>query len=379
MEPHRRHGFPSGPRLAASLALALAVGLTALVTIPSGRPVRSTRASEAQAAQPRSPTLTIGWVGDITPGSSHGTLPGDARSLFADVRRLTREPDLMIGNLEGTLSIGGAGKCPAGSAGRGTCFAFQAPPTAARGLRSAGFDVVNLANNHSFDFGAQGLGQTVTALERSGVAWTGLPGRAAVVGRRGLVIAVLGFAPYRWANHLLDHAGAARQVSRAARAADLVVVTAHIGAEGAAAARTPAGPEAHLGEPRGDSRAFARAVIDAGADLVLASGAHVLRGLELYRGRLIAHGMGNFAGVNNFSTGGDLALSGLLSTRLERHGAMRNAWLHGLRLDGSGHPSPDRERTAVRFVATRSREDFPRSPLRVLPTGRVLARRAPPR
>ena len=379
MEPHRRHGFPSGPRLAASLALGLAVGLTALVMIPSGRPgVRSARGSDAQAAQQRSPTLTVGWAGDITPGSSHGTLPGDARSLFADVRRLAREPDLMIGNLEGTLSNGGAGKCSGGSA-RGRCFAFQAPPAAARGLRSAGFDVVNVANNHSFDFGAEGLGQTVTALERSGVAWTGLPGRAAVVARRGLVIAVLGFAPYRWANQLLDHAGAARQVRRAAQAVDLVVVTAHIGAEGAAAARTPAGPETHLGEPRGDSRAFARAVIDAGADLVLASGAHVLRGLELYRGRLIAHGMGNFAGVNNFSTAGDLALSGLLSTRLERRGAMRNAWLHGLRLDASGHPAPDRGRTAVRFVAARSREDFPRSPLRVLPTGRVLARRAPPR
>jgi hypothetical protein len=59
--------------------------------------------------------------------------------------------------------------------------------------------------------------------------------------------------------------------------------------------------------------------------------------------------------------------------RLERDGRLRNAWLHGLRLDTSGRPAPDPSGAAVAFVAARSREDFPDSAARVLPTGRILA------
>jgi hypothetical protein len=171
---------------------------------------------------------------------------------------------------------------------------------------------------------------------------------------------------------LLDLPAAAALVRRADAAADVVVVTAHFGAEGSAAAITPAGPEVHMGEPRGDARAFSRAVVDAGADLVLGAGPHVLRGIESYKGRLIAHSLGNFAGVGNFSTAGDLALSGFLSVRLERDGRWRAAWLHSHRLDVSGRPAPDQENAAAAFVARRTAEDFPLTGARTRPTGRVL-------
>jgi capsule synthesis protein PGA_cap len=97
-------------------------------------------------------TITIGWVGDITPGSSYGLPDAGGAALFAGVRDTLRAPDLMAGNLEGTLSTGGASKCGAGAA---NCYAFQAPPANARALGDAGFDVVNLANNHAFDYGGR--------------------------------------------------------------------------------------------------------------------------------------------------------------------------------------------------------------------------------
>ena len=71
--------------------------------------------------------------------------------------------DITLGNLEGTLSVGGASKCRGPSGG--TCFAFQAPPHTAFALRRLGFDLVNQANNHAQDFGPSGHAQTIAALQ----------------------------------------------------------------------------------------------------------------------------------------------------------------------------------------------------------------------
>ena len=87
----------------------------------------------------------------------------------------------------------------------------------------------------------------------------------------------------------------------------------------------PAGAETFLGEQRGDPRAFAHAMIDAGAALVLASGPHTLRGMEWYHGHLIAYSLGNLAGNNTLSTSGTLSLSALLSVTLTSTGALTAA------------------------------------------------------
>ena len=81
----------------------------------------------------------------------------------------------------------------------------------------------------------------------------------------------------------------------------------HAGAEGAGALHTPYGSEYYLGEDRGNARAFAHAVVNAGASLVLGSGPHVIRGIERYRGRLIAYSLGDFVGYHTLGGGGVLA------------------------------------------------------------------------
>ena len=70
------------------------------------------------------------------------------------------------------------------------------------------------------------------------------------------------------------------------------------------------------------TRHFARVAVDAGADLVLGSGPHVVRGLQLYRDRLIAYSLGNLTGWHNFGTGGNSALSALLRVDVDRDGAL---------------------------------------------------------
>ena len=240
----------------------------------------------------------------------YGLPPDGGRALFGSLRPLLSKPDLMIANLEGTYSTAGPSKCGASTA---NCYAFQAPPSYAAALAWSGIDLVNMANNHSMDYLARGFAQTQAALKKAGVAYAGPPDTVTIVRVRGLRVAVAGFSPYPWSAPLNDIPAAARLVRRAAAEADIVIVLMHAGAEGADEIHTPRGSEYAYGEDRGNVRAFSHAMIDAGADLVLGSGPHVIRGIERYRDRLIAYSLGNFAGWHNFGLGGDLSLSGLLT------------------------------------------------------------------
>jgi poly-gamma-glutamate capsule biosynthesis protein CapA/YwtB (metallophosphatase superfamily) len=296
---------------------------------------------------------------------SYGLPPDGGASFFSAVRPLLRG-DVVLGNLEGTLSTGGASKCGPGSS---SCFAFQTPPGYARWLRAAGFTVMNLANNHAYDFGVDGERQTVAALDRVGLRHTGRPGEIAGIRVRGVRVALLGFAPYTWASSLTDIPAARRLVARAARSADVVIVMAHAGAEGSGATHVRPGSEFFLGENRGDPIAFAHAVVDAGADLVVMSGPHVMRGMEFRKDRLIAYSMGNFAGYKVFGLGGTLSTSGVLQVTLTADGRFLRGRLRPTELVGAGTPAPGGQ--ALELVGSLSRQDLGRSAARLGTDGRI--------
>lgn len=315
-------------------------------------------ASEDALAPPRRPPaqaepITVAAVGDTVMGSlPYGLPPDGGRSFFSQVDDLLAG-DVVLGNLEGTLATAGSSKCGAGST---DCYAFRTPPSYARWLKGAGFTVMSLANNHAYDFGAVAQRQTVRALARVGVRSTGRPGTMAVQRIGDQRVAVLGFAPYEWADSLLDIPRAQRRVRQAARAAEVVIVTFHGGAEGSDRGRTPRGMETYLGEQRGDLRRFARAVVNAGADLVVGHGPHVLRGMEVHRGRLIAYSLGNFAGYEVFSLGGALSTSMVLQVTLRPDGRLIGGRIRPTQLVGAGTPAPGGDAIAV--VRSLSRQDF---------------------
>ena len=171
----------------------------------------------------------------------------------------------------------------------------------------------------------------------------------------------MGFSPYPWSAPLNDIPAAAALVRRAAAKANIVIVLMHAGAEGAGQTHTPYGTQYFLGEDRGNVRAFAHAMVRAGADLVLGSGPHVIRGMERYRSRLIAYSLGNFAGWRNFALGGDLSLSGLLTVRITTTGrVLGGRWL-SLRLASPGVPTLDGSRRSLRLVRSLSASDFART------------------
>lgn len=324
------------------------------------------------AAPPPRP-VTLQWVGDIALSSERGLPPGGAGYALSGVKRYLRNADVTLGNLEGTLSVGGVSKCASlGS----NCFAFQAPPDVAVALRRDGFRLVNQANNHSLDYGWGGRAQTVAALHRAGIAHTGFPGEITYLRTHRVRIAFLGFAPYPYDADLLDIPAAEALVRRARRHAALVVVIIHAGAEGAGQLHTPFGTQYYLGEDRGDARGFAHAVIRAGASIVLGSGPHVVRGVERYRGRLIAYSLGNFVGYHTLAGGGVLDESGILRVTLGRGGRVLAARWISVRLSG-GLPRPERSNASARLVARLSREDFPHDHFDIRPNGvfRLPARR----
>ena len=373
--PAGRHGPARIPALAlfATLALALAAaGCARNATPPTPAPMSSAIAS-APASAPASPVadaasqtasgsaeasegiVVIGWVGDTTPGSKYGLPPRNGRALFEKIRAEIQSPDLMVGNLEGTFGSGGTSKSSGGSTND---YSFQAPPKNAESLAWAGFDVMSLANNHAYDYLEKGLSATRKALADNGIADTGLPGQITVREANGVKVAFVAFSPYRWNASLADISAAQTLVRKARKRADVVVVLMHAGAEGADKTHTPPGAEKAYGEFRGDSRAFSHAMIDAGASAVLGSGPHVVRGVERYRGKLIAYSLGNFAGWGNFGQGGNLSLSGLLTVKIAKNGEILGGRWLALRLVDRGVPVIDSKNTSAKLVDNLSASDF---------------------
>jgi hypothetical protein len=359
-------GLPSGSGSTRSGFMQLRWTLAALSVLAALTLAVISRASSTPPT-PFAP-VTLEWVGDMALSTQRGLPPGGVNRALSPVRLLLRHADLTVGNLEGTLSQGGTSKC--GGIGSGTCFAFQAPSLVAGELRSLGFDLVNMANNHSLDYGPSGREQTLTALRRARVAHTGLPHKVTILKVRGTRVAFVGFAPYSYAGNLLDIPAAKRLVRYAAARAALVVVIIHAGAEGAGELHTPGGTETYLGENRGDARGFAHAVVDAGASLVLGSGPHVIRGVERYRDRLIAYSLGNFVGYHTLGGGGVLSDSAILRVTLGPKGSVLSGrWIPIALVDGL--PRPDPTAASAKLVAALSQSDFAGHHYTIGPSGRL--------
>jgi poly-gamma-glutamate capsule biosynthesis protein CapA/YwtB (metallophosphatase superfamily) len=337
-----------------------------VVAKPAANP--AAKAKPATLAVPRG-LVTLVATGDIVMGSTPNLPPDGGRTFFSDVQA-DLAGDVVLGNLEGTLSTGGTSKCGPDST---ACFAFQTPPSYARRLAQAGFTVMNVANNHAYDFGADGLRQTIDALKAVGLRYTGRPGQVTVERVGDVRVALVGFASYPWAASLTDLPAARRLVRKASRRADVVVVIMHAGAEGSDRQHVSRGTELYLGENRGDVVRFSHAVVDAGADLVVGHGPHVLRGMEWYKRRLIAYSLGNFAGYKVFSLGGPLSTSGVLRVTLRGDGTFETGRLVPTRLVGAGLPALDPAETAHGVVRTLSRQDFGRRAVKISPDG-VLSR-----
>jgi poly-gamma-glutamate capsule biosynthesis protein CapA/YwtB (metallophosphatase superfamily) len=364
------------PLLALAALLLLPVGVEAQTgTAPDTLPTDTTR------------RVRICAGGDVTLGTNLG--PGwvhhasrkygirvephpDPDSLLAPLRPLVEDADVVLLNVEGAIGEGPAPrKCAPDST---QCFAFRQPVETAAALRRLGESaevVGNVANNHAGDAGAAGLRATIRHLREAGVRVTGadtLP--TVVMTEGGDRVVFLGFSTSGGPDPR-DLAAVRRHVRRAAERHTRVVVTMHMGAEGIRAQRTRDATEIFLGINRGNSVAFARAAAEAGADLVVGHGPHVMRAVEWHEGALILYSLGNLLTYGPFSLAEPLNRGAVACAALDEDGRVAEAELRPTRQLPPGVVRPDLTGRAVVLADSLTRLDFPESGAVVHPDGRI--------
>lgn len=274
------------------LLMLAALGLTACAAKP---PVSGSLPDSSPPPKIGDRQVTITAVGDMMFGGSSQPIMEQYGydHPFAATRHILESADLTIGNLEPPLTNRGEPITE-------KQFLFRNPPEkVAPALKRAGFDIVSLANNHTLDYGYQGLQDTVQALQQHGIRYHGA-GMNSDEARSPVVYELpdgqtAGFLAYSctfpeefWAS--ADKAGTAFCHERHVRAdvaalvgrkVDIIAVSFHWGAERAR-------------ELRPYQPLLAHAAIDAGADVIIGHHPHVLQGVEYYREGLILYSLGNY-------------------------------------------------------------------------------------
>ena len=317
--------------------------------------------------------ITIAAVGDMMIGTDYpeNHLPDDdGVSFLAAATPFIAAADIAFGNLEGVLVDGGepAKKCKNLKA----CYLFRSPTRYAAHYRNAGFDVISLANNHALDFGEDGRSATMRALDSAGIYHSGREGEFASFAVNDLRVAVLAYAVTRNSNLLHDYERAEYTVAKHALTHDIVIISFHGGSEGRDAMHLPFAEEEYYGEPRGDVVLFARRMVDAGADIVLGHGPHVVRAVERYKDRLIAYSLGNFATYYGISVDGVKGIAPILLATLDSEGRFIEGEIVSTVQIRPAGPTLDPEKRALNLMRGLSIEDFGNPGVRFLPDGKLV-------
>lgn len=330
-----------------------------------------------KSPNPAEVAVTLKAVGDIIPGTNYPSdrlPPDDGQSLFSNVKPFLGDADIVFGNFESTLTDY---PYAAKDMSQGMTFAFRTPPHYTQWLKDAGFNILSVANNHSFDFAEQGFEDTIANIEQAGIKAVGKKGQIVYLDVRKTRVAFIGFSYLDDHNSMNDLATAKALVDEAKKQAQIVVISVHAGAEGSDADRTKDETEYFFGENRGNSVNFAHTLIDQGADLVLGHGPHIPRALELYRGKLVAYSLGNFMGYRTLSSDGKLGNSLILQAQLNANGDFVSGRVIPVALDADGVPHLDDYFQSVVLIRNLIEGDFPVTPLLIDDMGYILKNEAP--
>jgi len=323
-----------------------------------------------------SDTITIAAVGDIMLGSNYPTnaaLPPDSgKSSFEAAMQHLRNADITFGNLEGVLlDTGAAAAYKLNFRKKGHLFRM---PTYYGGiLKTAGFDVLSMGNNHVDDFSKAGRKNTVKLLDSLGIQHAGLlsePLSSFTV--KGVKYGFCAFSPNSQTVSLLNHRYAKKIIRQLKQDNDIVIVSFHGGGEGTDFEHVTQKTETYKGENRGNVYQFAHTAIDAGADVVFGNGPHVVRAMELYNKRLIAYSLGNFCTYKGVSISGICGLAPLLKVKLNKKGHFLNGRIISYKQTYGHGLQPDPANKAAAKIRSLTETDFLQSGLTVSDNGRVI-------
>ncbi len=319
-------------------------------------------------------SVTIVGVGDLMigtnfPSSSH-LPPNDGKDILVPAHAILQKADIAFGNLEGCI-LSGEGtvkKCNDPS----KCYAFKSPDHYIEHYKNAGFDVLSIANNHVGDFGDAGRKNTARILTESGIHFAGLEDYPfSIFEKDSVTYGFCAFSPNTGTLKITDYAKAREIVQHLDSLCDIVIVSFHGGAEGAKYNRITRKTELFLGENRGNPFEFSRVVIDAGADVVLGHGPHVVRAVDIYKGRFIAYSLGNFATYSRFNLSGPNGLAPLIELKLTKKGEFLTGQIHSAKQLGEGGPTVDPTNAAAEEIKRLTLLDFPEAPLLISEEGKI--------
>lgn len=314
-------------------------------------------------------SITLGWVGDIIPGFDKYDLLPNSKKLFEELKEFTQKPDIMIGNLEGVITKEKDSKCKMFST---NCFAFKNTEVFAKNLAQAGFDILNISNNHSFDYKEKGFEETLKNLSKEHLYSVGEKNKVTYMEKDGVHVGFVSFSSSPNLNQISNLSNIRRLVSEAESNADVVAVILHAGAEGPSSKRTPDTTEYYLGENRGNVREVAYTAIDAGADVVFGSGPHVVRGMEFYEDKLIVYSTGNFGGYRALSVNKTSEDAFGVQVELNTKGEFIDAEIESFKIAPNGIPYIEENHMLDQELNSLSRSDFPLSYALVSSAGKIL-------
>ncbi len=320
--------------------------------------------------------LWVYAVGDIMLGSITPVriLPPDSGKVFVEsVKGYLEGGDIVMGNLEGAFIKEGMkpSKCSESSRKAKRCYEFGMPGYLANRLKEMGFNVLTLDNNHSMDYGFEAYNYTKRLLDSLGILAVGKREYKIMnIGNIKVAIVPFGFSGSSW--HISDTITAKSVISSLKDSADVIIVSFHGGAEGGNARHVRNEVERFYGENRGNVMAFAHAVINAGADLVIGHGPHVLRGVELYKGRLIAYSLGNFLTYGNVNIGGYGGITAILKVMLDSTGKFVKGEIVPIVQKRPGIPVFDGEKRAIEIIRELTNEDFNGGGVEIKDDGLIL-------
>ncbi len=258
---------------------------------------------EVMPEQNPSEQINLAFVGDIMMGANVDKLlqKHGYDYPYLHISSILQDADITAGNMENPIT-------DRGEAIEDKSYVFRTSPMAIPDLVKSGFDVFNLANNHTLDYGLVGLQDTIRLLREAGLYGVGAgmnqeeAYEPVIIEKNGVRVAYIGLTKVvpdvSWKAdknipglaETYNYTRPIKAIQSASEVSDMVVVIVHWGIEGETEARI-------------DERELAHRYIDAGADLVIGSHPHVLQAIESYKGKWIAYSLGNFIFTTNGKSG----------------------------------------------------------------------------
>lgn len=251
--------------------------------------------------------IEIAFVGDMIMDKSVGVqiAKNGVDYPFARTKEFLKQADLTIGNLETPVSTRGKPEKKE--------FTYRARPETLKGLVNAGFDVVNLANNHSLDYGMDALFDTMQHLRNEKIGYVGAgrneaeafaPYLQTIKGKRVAVIGLSHVLPNRqWfagkdtpgLAHAYSYEPMLTYVKKAVEQSDITIAVMHWNLE-------------YKDMPEAYAREMARKLIDNGVDAIIGSHSHSIMGVEFYKNVPIYYSVGNFVFTTSYNPKGREAM-----------------------------------------------------------------------